>query len=295
MNSVKNKKITKVYSVALSIVLFIFTCIFIMLFMLRTGNAAFIIRNTDMTNIIAVIDETEYSYYILGTLEGYPLAQNDFSLHDVGIFVRSDAAAAEIGKVVQKFTGAFIRGDLDYYLSTREIFEHLQNVEPHLSEFLGHEMTREDHIHLARMIDDIMDFSSLTVEDIIYDYDINTTFPFLWFSRILLIGAGLLCIGAMFALYWFNREQIASILLLTGIPITITGLAYIALWIAMAYHPGLFGYTIHRTIQLAGGLEPLVMLHGIVVTIIGVLLTTAYIINRFTPFIPKSFCRQMPK
>jgi len=236
--------------------------------MIRTGNVARVVRDTNIANII---EDTEISYYMLYQLNGLPFNDSELDLHDVEVFLRSDAVSNEIGNVAGGYARALTRGDLNYYLTTEEIVEIVQNLEPEVNDLFDHQMTEADNVRFARIIDDIMGFNGLTVEAILDDVGIGNAIPFLVISPYLLLLTGLLCFAIMFAFYCLNKKRIANVYLLSGIPIILTGLIYLTAGLVLRYFPEMLPDSLYRFTRFTGGVVSLVITYGIVVSVVGLL------------------------
>ena len=267
----------KFLSVLLSVLLLISTCIFIGLLMLRAGNAARIVRNTDIADIL---ENTEIAYYMLNSLNGLPFNEKELSLSDVEKFIKTDAVSNEISGVVRNYTRALTRGDLDYYLSFDEILDIVRKLGPEVNDLFDHEMTEADNVHFAGVINDIMGFDGLSVGGIIEDLGIGTTISFLLFSPYLLIASGIICFAVMFALYCLHKERIANAFLSAGIAILASGIVYLLAGIILGYFPGLLPDPLYRYARFTGGFVSLVMIHAAVVSAVGLFFIMIFAIIR---------------
>jgi len=273
MRQEANKKGNPFLSGIFCILMFLLTCIFIGLLMIRAGNTAVIIRHTDFAEII---DETEISYYIVNTLNNLPFNEMEIDIFTVEEFIKSDAVSDEIGNVAQRYANALTRGDLDFHLSSDDVFNIVMNLEPEFSELFDHQMTTEDSDRLARTINDIVGFEGFRVGDILEDVGIGNTIPFLFISPYLLIFVGILCFVVVLTLFWLNKNKPANAFPLAGIPVLITGLILLAGWLVLNYYPHLLGETLMRFTRITGGVAYLLMLHGIVTASVGLIFSLLY-------------------
>ena len=252
--------------------MFILTCVFIILLVLRVGNVANVIRNTEITEILY---DTEISYYILNQIYSLPFNDTWFELSDVEEFIRSDAVSNEIGNVAGAYVNAIIKGDYDYYLTTGEIVLIAQNLEPELSQLFDHQLTEADYEHIAVILDDIIDFRGLNagyiVGYVVEEVGIDIKLLRLFVSPVLLWGAGILCAITVLFTFLLHWKRIPDAFLFTGVPIMLSGLACYAAWVICAYYPHMLGDTLSGLLRYAGGLVPLIKWHGIAFTVAGIL------------------------
>jgi len=256
-------------SIILSALMFILTCVFIVLLVLRVGNVANVIRNTEITEILY---ETEISYYILNQLNTLPFNDSWIELSDVENFIRSDAVSNEIGNVAEAYVNAIIEGNLDYYPTSGDIVLIVQNLEPELHQLFDHQMTDADYEHLAVILDDIIDFEGISVGYIVEDVGIDMKLLRLAVSPVLLWGAGILCAITILFTFLLQWRRIPDAFLFTGVPIMLSGLLCYAAGAILAFYPYLLGDTVFRLSRFAGGLTPLIIRHGVAFAVAGVLI-----------------------
>ena len=249
--------------------MFILTCVFIVLLVLRVGNVANVIRNTEITEILY---ETEISYYILNQLNTLPFNDSWIELSDVENFIRSDAVSNEIGNVAEAYVNAIIEGNLDYYPTSGDIVLIVQNLEPELHQLFDHQMTDADYEHLAVILDDIIDFEGISVGYIVEDVGIDMKLLRLAVSPVLLWGAGILCAITILFTFLLQWRRIPDAFLFTGVPIMLSGLLCYAAGAILAFYPYLLGDTVFRLSRFAAGLTPLIIRHGIAFAVAGVLI-----------------------
>jgi hypothetical protein len=267
-------------SVILSILLFLFSCVFIILLVLRFENAAVIIRNTD---ILEILDDTEISYYIVHQLNGLPFNDSELDFSDVEEFIRSDAVSNEIGDVVDRYARALARGDFDYHLTTDDILDISKNLEPELQDLFDHHMTEADHEHFARTLDDIVDFEGFSVGGVIDEIGIDGAIPFISVSHYLLWGVGILCVVLLLLIFLHHRGRFADAFKNAGIPIMLSGFVFLAVWLVFDVYPQMFGDTVYNLARFTGGLTYLIMRYGITLAVAGILsITISIVLKRRT-------------
>jgi len=259
-------------SIILSVLMFILTCVFIILLVMRVGNVAAVIRNTEIAEILY---GTELSHYIQYQLYSLPFNETWFELSDVEGFIRSDAVSNEIGNVAGAYVDAIIRGDLDYHLTTGDIVLIMQNLEPELSHLFEHQLTQADYEHLAVILDDIIDFKGFSVGYVIEEVGIDIKLIRLAVSPFLLWGAGILCAITLLFTFLLHWRRIPDALLFTGFPIMLSGLVCFAAGVISAFYPHLLGDTLSGLLRYAHGLTLLIVWHGIAFTAAGILTVAA--------------------
>ena len=264
-------------SVLLSVLMFIFSFAFMILLILRAGNAATVIRNTEITEFIGVND---FSYYILSQLNGLPFHEVEIDMYAVEGFIRSDAASEEIGNVLNGYTRAFARGDLSYYVTTNEMLEAVRNLEPELSDLFNHQMTEADNERLVRAMDDAVGFSGFSIGGVLEDAGVGTVIPFLIASTYLLWGVGIIFAALLFITYRLHREKAANVFLLAGIPVALSGIIILAAGLIPGVFPQLMSEISYRLTVLANGVAHLVIWHGAVGAAVGTLSIALYFILR---------------
>ena len=283
-------------SIVLSVLMFILTCVFILLLVLRVGNVANVVRNTEIAEILY---DTELSYYIQYQLYSLPFNDAWFDLSEVEDFIRSDAVSNEIGNVAGAYVDAIIRGDYDYHLTTGDIVHIMQNLEPELNHLFDYQMTQADYEHLAVILDDIIDLEGFSVGYVIEEVGIDIKLLRLAVSPVLLWGAGILCAITVLFIFLLHAGRIPDAILFTGFPIMLSGLVYIAAWAILAFYPHILGDTLSGLLRYAGGLLRLILWHGIAFTAAGVLIVAASrVLNRVKAGKPRRdphFTRSLPR
>jgi len=272
MATVTPRRANVFLKIVLSVLMFILTCVFIILLVLRVGNLAHVIRNMEITEIL---DDTEISYYILSQINSLPFNDAWLELPEVEEFIRSDAVSNEIGNIAGAYADAIIKGDLDYHLTSGDVVLIMQNLEPELSHLLNHQMTQADNEHLAVVLDDIIDFEGLSVGDIVEDVGIDLKLLRLAVSPVLLWGAGILCVITLLFTFLLHWGRIPDALLFTGVPIMLSGLVCFTPGAIFAFYPHLLGDTLSNLLKYAVGLALLIVWHGIAFAVAGVLIIVA--------------------
>jgi len=264
-------------SALLSVLAFVFLCIFIFLLILRAGNIPFIIRNTEISE---VLEEIEESYYFINQINGLPFHNVQVDFSDIDNFLRSDAVASGIGGVVSGYTSAIVSGNLDYYLTTDEVVGIARNLEPEFHDLFDHRMTEDNYEYLARTLDDIIDFRSWSVETLLTIADMDLTIPRLLFSPFLLWGVGLFCAFLLLVIFLRRKGSIADALLAVGGPILTAGIVCFAAGLLIAAFPEIFGYTFYNISRFLVAPVRLVMRYGLTFITIGASIILVSIVFR---------------
>lgn len=262
-------------SAVLCLMMFLFTCAFALLLALRAGNVATIIRNTDF---LEILDGTEFSHYIVHQLNGLPFHDAEISFSDVEDFIKSDAVSGEIGGLVDGYARAFAEGNLYYHITSDDILGIVRNLEPEFNDLFDHNLTEAEIENFARTLDDILDLSGLSVGDLLYELEINTTVPYLIISSYLLWGAGILCATTLIVTFIHHRRRVSDAFIYAGIPIMLSGLLCLTVGVIFISYPEILGDTLHGIARITGGLAYLVRRYGIILTTTGIVFIAVHIL-----------------
>ena len=266
-----------VLSTILCIVLFILTCFFSALLLLRADFLPLIIRDIDITE---VLEDTEIAYYIVNQINSLPFIETEVDLYDIQEFIQTDAVSDELGNVFSEFARALGTNDLDFHLTNNDVLRIVQNLEPEIYDLFDHQMTETDYMILTRTLDDIIDFEGMTVSGIIYDAGIDIVVPRLLYSPFLLWGVGILLLVTMCIIFLVNSKSIPKAFLLIGIPIMISGFIYLITGVIFSTYPDMLSGTMHTLSRLTGAMMHFVIRCGIVLTAIGATSIVAYLVCR---------------
>jgi len=238
------------------------------------------------------MEDPRVPYYIEHQLSGLPFHETEISVTAVEDFVKTRAVSRGIGSVIDRYAGALARRNYDYYLTTDEIFDISKSIEPELNDLFNHHMTDDDHEYLARILDDIIGFSGLTVGDILYDAgpDIQRAIPYLALSPYLFVFAGLLGVITLCVIFLYHSKKISGAFLYAGIAFLLSGLIFLTVRVIYGADPLLFVYALYALVlftgefalglsgALAEGFVSLVMWYGIAFTSAGALSVAAYFV-----------------
>jgi hypothetical protein len=258
-----------ILSALLSTFLFITACIFTALILLRVGNVATIIRNTDITG---VLEDTELAYYIVNQLNSLPFNNTWIELYDVGNFIKTEAVSEEIGAIFRTYVRALDRNNLEYHLTTDAVLDIVTNLEPEFSYLFSHYMTEADNITLTRTLDDILDFRGLAVSGIIYDVSAGKIVPRLLLSPYMLWGLGILLALTLCFIFLHNSGMIKKAFKHSGIPIALSGFSYLVTGIIFVLFAEMLSGRLLTLSNLISGAMHLPIRSGLVLSATGVIL-----------------------
>jgi len=253
-------------SLILCLVLFILTCVFSALLLLRSDFLPLIIRDFDITE---VLEDTEIAYYVVNQINSLPFIETEVDLYDIQEFIQTEAVSDELGNVFSEFTRALGTNDLEFHLSNNDVLRIVQNLEPEIYDLFDHRMTETDYMILTRTLDDILDFEGMTVSGLMYDVGIDIVVPRLLFSPFLLWGVAILIMITICIIFLVNSKSIPKAFLLIGIPIMISGFLYLIVGVIFSTYPDMLSGTLHTLSRLTGAMMHLVIRCGIVMTAIG--------------------------
>ena len=266
-----------ILSVLLCTVLFISTCVFSILLLLRADFLPIIIRDIDITE---VLEDTEIAYYIINQLNSLPFVEAEVDLYDLQEFIQTEAVSNELGNIFSEYARALGTNDLEFHLTNDDVLRVVQNLEPEFRDLFDHRMTEMDNMVLTRTLDDILDFEGMTASGVIYDAGIDIVVPRLLFSPLLLWGVGILILAIICVIFLMNSESIPKAFLLTGIPIIISGFLFLITGVVFSTYPDLLSGTLHTLSRLTGAMMHLVIRCGVVLAAIGATSIVVFLILR---------------
>ena len=265
-----------IVSILLSILLFFLSCIFAVLMILRPGNAGVFIRNSYFA---AFIVDTEFAHYFLYQLNGLYFHEAEVDIFTLSDFVQSDAVSREIRKVALNYSRAFTSGNHDYNITVEEVYDMVVRLEPEFYKLFNHHMTESDYQHFAQTLDDILDFRSLSVEALIEDLHIVEYIPYLHLFFWLVWIVGLLWCVLVFFTFWYHRRGKFIALIYAGIPVLLTGLTYLTIWLRFdVLRDSLTNFTVYWLSLLGAGVLYLFKWYGIGFAVVGALAVAAYFV-----------------
>ena len=267
-----------ILSVLLSVLLFLLTCVFIIMILLRSVNVAESIRNTDLNELL---DETEIAHYIISQIYSLPFNNAWIELEYVVDFLQTEAVSNEIDNIVAGYINALNNNDLDYHLTENTVLGIVRNLEPEFRYLLNHYMTEEDNIILTRTLDDIFDFNGMTVSGISYDAGFNVIVPRLLFSPYMIWVVGVLIVLTMCYIFLHNTRMIEKAFLQNGIPITLSGLMYLTPGVLFGIFPDQMSGRLRTLSLMSASVTHLLIRCGIILTTIGVAFILVYLVMRY--------------
>jgi len=267
-----------ILSVLLSVLLFLLTCVFIIMILLRSVNVAESIRNTDLNELL---DETEIAHYIISQIYSLPFNNAWIELEYVVDFLQTEAVSNEIDNIVAGYINALNNNDLDYHLTENTVLGIVRNLEPEFRYLLNHYMTEEDNIFLTRTLDDIFDFNTMTVSGISYDVGVNVIVPRLLFSPYMIWVVGVLIVLTMCYIFLHNKGMIEKAFLQNGIPVTLSGLIYLTPGGLFGSFPDQMSGRLRTLSLMSASITHLLIRFGVILTTIGVAFTLVYLVIRY--------------
>jgi len=250
------------------------------LLVVRTANVPQIIRQTDFVGILEIMAVGEHSYYITDQINALPFHNVHISLNDIDTFVRTEAVSNEIGGLLGLYATAFADGDLDYHITAHDVVDMTRNLDPELQWLFSHYMTDADRYALAERLDDIVDFSSLSIAGLMYDFDVGMTIPRALLSSSLLWAVGLISASFLLIIFLLHIRSIPDAALNIGLPIAFSGLIMFGIGLLIGSIPSLFGYTIQRILGFLDGPVQLIIQYGLRFAAVGIVIVVASLILR---------------
>lgn len=245
-------------------------CFFIGLLVIRTANVPHIIRQTDFVEILEVVAVGEHSYYIVDQINALPFHNAHVTLYDIDYFIRTDAVSNEIGLILGAYAAAFAAGNLDHHITADDLVASTRGLDPELQELFDHHMTDADHEALAMRLDDIIDFSSLSVSGLMYDYDMGMTIPRMFLSSSFLWTIGLISALFLMIIFLIRIRSVPDAMIAVGVPIALAGGIMYGIGLLLGSVPALFGYTAQRILSFLNGPVHLIMQYGLTFAIVGI-------------------------
>jgi len=265
-----------IVSILLSILLFFLSCVFVVLMILRPGNTGIIVRKSSFASLIV---DTEFAHYFLYQLNGLYFHETEIDIFTLGDFVQNEAVSKEIRRIVLNYSRAFTSGNHDYTITTDEVYDIVVRLEPEFNKLFDYHMTETDYRHFAQTLDDILDFRSLSVEAIIEDLHLVAFIPYMHLFFWLVWIVGLLWCALVFFIYWYHRRGNLSAFFYSGIPILLTGLTFLTVWLRFdVFRESLTNFTVFRLSMFGGGVLFLFMWYGIGFAVVGALAVAAYFV-----------------
>jgi len=245
----KHKKPNKALSVFFGFLSTVFLLLFIMLIVFHSLSVTPIVQDVlDDLYIAYLLEDFDYhnEYYIWHQVNGLPFNETHVTYDDIEAFIRSDAVSGEIGGVLDGYIRALAAGDLSHHITTGDIIDISKNVRPELNELFGHQMTDEDIEQFAVILDDIVDFNTMSVDGMMDELNIELPVPLFLISTNMLLIAGAINVLLLAAIIFLYRKDLPGGFIAACIPVTLSGsIVFIcALWLD-AFSQSL-SQTLHR-------------------------------------------------
>ena len=266
--------LNNIFTVLFGIIFIAVLCSFIILLVVRNANIARVTKEMILDiDVAMVLENFDDTHYLINQINDLHFHDKIIYYSDVDLFVKTDAVAAEIGDVFERYARALAAGDLDYHITSIDVVNHSKNVEAELHALFGFEMTKDDIEYLADTLDDILDFNSLSISGLAEDFDLDITTPTFIMSTALLWITGLICIVLLTVVILLCKRNLPIAFLNAGILVTLSGLiAFIAgLWFDSSLES--LSYSVNRFIIHLEGPANLMSQYGFIFSAIGILIT----------------------
>ena len=283
-------------STLFGILLFVFVSIFIALTAVRPANIPRIVEQADIS---LIAEEAGLDEEIINEINDTISNHIQVDIDSVKDFLRRDTVSAEVAKVAERYAAAFVDGDFDYHMTSREIISFIRSIAPDIRDEFDYRLTNEDYDAISEALREEVDLRDFRVGRLLEDAGVeNFAMPFILLSVYPLIIVGILCIIFISDIFLVNRRKVRSALLISGIPLALSGLIFTAAGVFFNSIAGLFGNSeIGNYIGFAGGLANLFLLPGLICFAIGVLCIVAFFVIRTIKKLhqPKSSQKLSPK
>jgi len=277
MNSVKPNAFL---SALLAVIAVVLICIFIVLLVIREVGIGHVIRNTDIVGALeaAVDGDGEQSGYILDQINDMPFNEGKIQPKHIDAFLKDDAVTHEIESIIDAYALAFTLGNHDHHITQDDVVRIVTAIEPEVNWLFSHEMTQADIEELAQTLDDIIDFSSLSVDGLMQDFDVDMTVPLLIISPAIIWLVGITSFIILLFIFLLRRKDIVSAAFAVGIPIALAGLIMLAAGAWLNSTPELPGDIINRFSNYLELPIKLLIQYSLTVATIGIVIAaTAFI------------------
>ena len=259
--------------------LFVLVCIFILLLTVRNINAAGVIQNTDIAGVLV---ETGMSGEIVNQLNALPFVEGRIDIYDVDAFIRNEVVSQEISRALGDYLSAFADGNLDHHITQSDVLRITRNIEPELSHMFDHEMTDADHERLSRALDEAVDFSELTIGNLLDEVELDLRIPQIAIAGNLIFLVGILCLVTVLLMVLHHRRSISDVLKNAGIPILLSGILCFLLGVIVSSYTQMFGAVFYRMSGLLSGPISLIITYGLYAAGLGAVLIIAFVVCRVT-------------
>jgi len=267
-----------ILSVLLGVLGFALILALVVLIIFRPGNIPEIVAGAD---VAWVLEETEIGDVVVEGLNQSDYIDIDIDIDDIRAFLERENVASEFGYMAEKYARAIAEGDFEYYLTSKEIIAFIKAISPDIKEEFGATLSSEDYDVIADSINDYVDLKDFRVETVLEQASVDVAVPHAFFSSNLLIIVALLFALSVFNIVLLNRKRIGNTLLITGIPITLSGLVFVTLCALLGPFSGFFsGSDAFGFIGLASGMTVFMLIPGFSLVALGALCITLFFVAR---------------
>jgi len=249
---------------------------------LQPRNIGFIVRHMDISGRFG---NSDISYYMVHQFNALPYNNAEVDFYDIEAFLKTNAASREIGRATSSYAKAIVRGNLDFYLTTDDIYDAAGRLGTEFHDLFDHNMTDADYEHFARTLADMMDIRGMGAGYVVEDYGLEGIVPFLRISSYLVWVVGVLCAVLLLILFMHHGERVASALLSAGIPIMLAGLVVLVVGVRLWFHPEILSdllhdQFLHEMLMYTDGPAFLVIWHGVIFSAVGLLPVVACVVAK---------------
>ena len=255
-------------SIILGILLFAFTLAIAALIILRPSKIPEIVAGADVT---WVLEETDIGEVVVEGLNQSDIIKKHIDLDVIKDFLNRENVSAEFGAIAEKYAQAIADGDFDYYLNSTDIVSSIKAIAPEIYEEFGALLTDDDLDLIAESIDEYVDLTEFSVMQVMEQSSVDVAVPHAIFSTYPLIIVCLLCALVVFNIVLLHRRKAGNALLATGIPVSVSGLVYLAVGMFTGPLTGLIANnTVYGAFRLAAGMTTIMLILGFGLLILGI-------------------------
>ena len=247
-------------SVILSILCFAFILLLVALVSLRPGNIPDIVAGADVT---WVFDETDIGEVVVEGLNQSDFIEKRIDLDTIKEFINRENVAAEFGLIAEKYAQAIADGEFDFYLNSSEIVNSIKAIAPEIYEEFGASFTDDDLDLIASSIDEFIDLKEFSVAQVMEQSSVDVAVPHAIFSAYPLIIVSLLCALVIADIVLLQRKKAENALLAAGIPVSASGLVFLAFGLFIGPLTGLIADNpVYGAFRLAAGMTATMLILG---------------------------------
>jgi len=245
----RQTKPKKSLSVFLCVLAVVFLCILVLLSVLHSTNIAPIVSDIlDDVSIASIIEDFDYNneFYVWYQVNGLRFNERRISYYELELFFKNDAVSKEIGNVVNDYVRALAAGNMDFHMTAGDAERALLNIKPELGELFNHQMTNEDIESLAKTMDDIIDFNSLSIRGMMEEFDVELPVPRFLISTGLIWVIGIICIIILGIIVFLRRDNLPGGFIAAATPVVLSGVIMFIFGLFLDAFSESLSRTVHR-------------------------------------------------